>query len=64
MIYGVDLTVYDDSGDEINIPLSPLQVQAVCKILGLKFENSNFLCYSDDGLKTVMDKTINRLREV
>jgi len=65
MISGAELTIYSIQGDEVSMSLSGVQLQAVCKMLGLKYDGAaNFICYSDDGLKTIMDRTINRLKEI
>ena len=61
MIKAVELSLYDENDDTISFELSPKQLEAVIKILGLSVSNGNLYCYSDTGIQTIMDKTINRL---
>ena len=64
MLEGAEIIVYDEQGNAIEIPLSPTQLEAVCKILGLSIENGDVKCFSDEGLKKIMAKTIDKLQLV
>ena len=39
MIKAAEITLYNEDDDEISIPLSPIQLQGICKLLGLQFDN-------------------------
>lgn len=60
MIRSVELTLWSDSGESVSFDLSPVQLEAVCKILKLKFEGDNVTCLSDESLKLFMDKTVDK----
>jgi hypothetical protein len=60
-IEGAELIVYYLNGDNINIDLSAKQIEAICKILGLKMnDDGTYACYSDNGLKNLMEATIDK----
>lgn len=60
MIESAELTVYDENGDSLSIDLSPVQLTAVCKILGLSMENGELMCFSNESIIKIMAKTIDR----
>ena len=64
MIEGAELIVYAENGNQIGIDLSPTQLTAVCKILGLEIQNGQISCFSDESLKIFMEKTINKFKQV
>ncbi len=65
MIIGANLCVYSNDGNEAEFPLSSLQLETICKILGIKHDGGEtFSCFSDESLKTFMDRTVNRFKEV
>lgn len=65
MIRGADLIVYSNNDEEITISLSPVQLQTVCKVLGIKYsEIGEVSCYSDQGLLKLMEKTIDNWVEM
>jgi len=59
MIEGVELIVYDTNGNNFSMDLSPTQLLAVCKILGIQTRNGELSYFSDDSLKVIMSKTID-----
>jgi ribosomal protein L11 len=60
----VELTIYDKNSDTISIDLSPTQTMAIIKFLGLEYDSKskNITMFSDESLKLIMDKTINKLK--
>jgi len=59
------LNIHSAAGDSITLELSPVQLQAVCQILGIEPDNNNSVkCYSDESIKLLVAKTIGRLQEV
>lgn len=62
LIENAKLIIYDNNKNSININLSQIQILAICKILGLKAENGNISYFSDNSLKTLMEKTIDRFK--
>ena len=64
MIEGAELTVYAKNGNQFNMDLSPTQLIAVCKILGLEIKNGEVSYLSDNSLKIIMEKTIDKLKQV
>lgn len=66
MIEGAELLIYTEDGSNFNIDLSPTQLVAVCKILGLQVTsgNSQYSCFSDESLAVIMGKTIDRIQAV
>ena len=57
MITDIELTVYNDQGDTVNIPLSPLQVKTIFKVLMITPNDEN-------SLNMASDKTLNELWEM
>ena len=64
MIEGAELIVYAKNGNQFNMDLSPTQLTAVCKILGLKIQDKEISYLSDKSLKIIMEKTIDKLKQV
>lgn len=64
MIVGAELTIYDELGNNINFDLSSVQLFAVCEILGLEYADGNLYCFSDEGIKKILDLTINRFEKI
>jgi len=64
MIEGAELIVYAKNGNQFNMDLSPTQLIAVCKILGLEIKNGEVSYLSDNSLKIIMEKTIDKLKQV
>ena len=60
MIKAAEITLYNEDDDEISIPLSPIQLQGICKLLGLQFDNGQVACFSDSSLKKFMADTIDK----
>lgn len=46
------------------IPLSEMQLYAVCKILGIHFATDCFLCYTDEKVKQLCEMEMNPLKEL
>lgn len=63
MIKAAEIVLYDENDDNVAFELSPKQLEAVCKILGLSVNENGLNCFSDESLQHVMDMTINRLKE-
>jgi hypothetical protein len=64
MIEGVELIIYAENGNQFGMDLSPTQLIAICKILGLELQNGEISCLSDESLKIIMEKTIDKLQWV
>lgn len=64
LIENAKLIIYDNNKNSININLSQIQILAICKILGLKIENGNISYFSDNSLKTLIEKTIDRFKPI
>lgn len=63
MIEEIELTFYDCEGNNISIPLSPMQTKIVIQILGLKYRNDGYVsAYSDETLSKIFDMKGNPLR--
>lgn len=60
MIKTAEITLYNENDDEISIPLSPTQLQGICKLLGLQFKDGQVTCFSDSSLKKFMAATIDK----
>lgn len=62
MIQDANIVLYNENYDTIEIPLSPMQLEIVCKILGIKSaEPGAISCYSDTTLKKMMKMNGNPL---
>ncbi|WP_160679719.1 hypothetical protein [Clostridium sp. C8-1-8] len=60
---GAELTIYKTDGESFAFDLSPTQLLAICKILGINFdEKGNMTCFSDEGLKKFMEVTVDRMK--
>lgn len=64
MIKGAEITIWSELGDNLSFDLTPIQLEAVCKMLGLEFERGSFTCFSDEGLKMLMGRTIDKIQSV
>ena len=64
MIKTAEIVLYDENDDTISFELSPKQLEAVCKILGLSIDENGLNCFSDKSLQKIMNLTINRLKEI
>lgn len=63
MITNVELTVHNKNGDTISIPLSPLQVKTIFKVLLISPNDENSLnMASDSTLKKLWTMKGNPLR--
>lgn len=63
MITNVELTVQNENGDTISVPLSPLQVKTIFKILLISPNDENSLnMASDETLKNIWNMKGNPLR--
>lgn len=62
MIESVELGIYMIDGNNINMSLSPVQLEAVARILGLEFKSDGTVaCFSDNSLKLILERTLNRI---
>lgn len=59
---GAELTVYATDGNQISIDLSPVQLIAICKILGISYNDGALTSFTDEGVLTIMEKTLNKLK--
>lgn len=66
LIDGAELTLYLKGGDSHNIDLSPVQLAAIVNLLGLEYDtdNNTVKMFSDEGLISLVGKTLGRLREI
>lgn len=66
MIEGAEITLYLKDGDNLSLDLSPLQLAAIIKLLGLRYDkiNDTWGMFSDESLQKLMDKTINKWQPV
>lgn len=63
MITDIELTVHNDNGDTVSIPLSPLQVKTVFKVLMITANDEKSLnMASDKTLKDLWKMKGNPLR--
>ncbi len=64
MIDNAELTIYLKNGEDISFELSPMQLVAIVKLLGIEYntESSNVNMFSDDTLKTLVAMKGNPLR--
>lgn len=61
IIEGAEINVYATDGTSFSFDLSPMQLKAVCGILGLAYnENGSINCFSDKGLEVFYSKTVGR----
>lgn len=60
MIKSAELILYDENDDTFSLNLNSIQLYAICKILGLQIEHNEIICFSDESLKTILEKTIER----
>lgn len=57
---GAELTVYSTDGEMVNLDISRMQLQAVFKVLGFRFQgNGQYICYSDEGLRNEILPRLN-----
>lgn len=62
MIQYAEIMLYDENDDSAGFELSPTQLKAVCKILGIKPGDQNSItCYSDASVQKMIDY-LNRLK--
>lgn len=64
MIDNAELTIYLKNGEDISFELSPMQLVAIVKLLGIEYntESSSVNMFSDDTLKTLVAMKGNPLR--
>lgn len=60
-IEGVELTVYDDEGNNFSIPLSSTQTLIILKILGFEFRENEYLMFDDKTLNQIIKMKGNPL---
>lgn len=62
MINYAEITIYNENDDTVSFELSPTQLQAVCKILGLRpgEQPGTITCFSDASVQGMIDY-LNRL---
>lgn len=65
-IEGAELNIYTTDGQSISLDLSPVQLMAVCGMLGLKHhgEDNSVTCLSDKSLAEFYKTTVGRFKEV
>lgn len=67
MISSAEITIYLNKGENsFSFDLSSLQLEAIIKLLGLEFNpnTGDISMLSDKSLQLIMDKTINRFKEL
>ncbi len=64
MIDNAELTIYLNNGEDISFELSPMQLVAIVKLLGIKYNtvSSSVNMFSDETLKTLIAMKGNPLR--
>jgi len=64
MIKYAEIMLYDENDDTAGFELSPMQLEVVCKLLGIKSgdQPGTITCYSDDTLKQLMQIKGNPLK--
>lgn len=64
MINNAELTIYLNNGEDISFELSPVQLIAIVKLLGIEYntESSSVNMFSDETLKTLIAFKGNPLR--
>ena len=62
MINYAEIILYNENDDTVSFELSPTQLQAVCKILGLRTgeQSGTITCFSDASVTRMIDY-LNRL---
>lgn len=57
-----EINLYDENDDAVGFELTPTQVVAICKVLGIKYNANNKLtCYSDETILKLCDSDKNPL---
>jgi len=57
MISSAEFIIYaNDDDDTLSFALTPTQLKAVIKILGLEFQNNEMLMFSDESVNKIMSK--------
>ena len=64
MINNGELTIYLNNGEDISFELSPVQLIAIVKLLGIEYNtaSSSVIMFSDETLKTLIAMKGNPLR--
>lgn len=63
MIKYAEIMLYDENDDAIGFELSPVQLELVCKLLGVKLgEPGTIKCFSDNTLKQFLNLKGNPLK--
>lgn len=60
MIKSAELILYNENDDTFSLDLNPTQLYAIYKILGLQIEHDEIICFSDESLKTILEKIVER----
>lgn len=62
MFNSAEIIFYDENEDAFGFDLTPTQVVAICKVLGIKYNANNKLtCYSDETILKLCDSDKNPL---
>lgn len=66
MIEGAELNIYTTNGESISMDLSPVQLMAVCGMLGIKYhvDDNSITCFADESLLNFYKKTVGRFKEI
>ena len=64
MIKAVDLCFYDGNDDTITMPLTPMQVKTILKVLMIEKKGTNIVAASDETLVRFWEMDGNPLRMV
>lgn len=66
MIKYAEIMLYDENDDTAGFELSPIQLELVCKLLGIKpgAQPGTITCYSDNTLKQFLNLKGNPLNFV
>ena len=64
LIKEAEITLYDENDDAIGFTLSPMQLQAIFKVLGIKpgTEPGTITCFSDGTIQKLFEMKGNPLK--
>lgn len=63
MISSAELIIYaNDDEDTFSISLTPVQLKAISKLLGLEVKNSEVMMFSDESVQRIMASTLDKLK--
>ena len=63
MISSAELIIYaNDDENTFSVSLTPIQLRAISKLLGLEVENNEVFMFSDESVQRIMASTLDKLK--